>query len=155
PYIFQRRRVMKHKSLLAISAVMALTAIGIGNLYAQEKDKYAVKVQGGLAIAEFKGYESWQTISVSHNDQVMAVILGNPAMIQAFQSGIPENGKPFPEGAKMAKVHWTQKVSQIPGTPMVPDVQHDVDFMVKDSKRFADTGGWGYGAFQYDATTDS
>ncbi|MGZ5823582.1 MAG: cytochrome P460 family protein, partial [Hyphomicrobium sp.] len=32
---------------------------------------------------------------------------------------------------------------------------HDIDFMVKDSKRFADSGGWGYGAFEYDAASDS
>jgi hypothetical protein len=37
----------------------------------------------------------------------MAAILGNPAMIAAYEAGIPGNGKPFPDGAKMAKVHWT------------------------------------------------
>ena len=38
---------------------------------------------------------------------------------------------------------------------MVPGTQHDVDFMVKDSKRFADSGGWGWGAFEYDAASDT
>jgi hypothetical protein len=33
--------------------------------------------------------------------------------------------------------------------------QHDVDFMLKDSKRFADSGGWGYGAFEYDAASST
>ena len=37
----------------------------------------------------------------------------------------------------------------------VPGTQHDVDLMVKDSKRFADSGGWGYGAFEYDAASDT
>ena len=37
---------------------------------------------------------------------------------------------------------------------MVPGTQHDVDFMVKDSKRFADSGGWGYAEFEYDAASD-
>ena len=37
----------------------------------------------------------------------------------------------------------------------VPSTQHDVDFMVKDSKRFADSGGWGYGVFDYDAASDT
>jgi hypothetical protein len=37
----------------------------------------------------------------------------------------------------------------------VAGTQHDVDFMVKDSKRFADSGGWGYAAFQYDAASDT
>ena len=38
---------------------------------------------------------------------------------------------------------------------MVPGTQHDADFMVKDSKRFADSGGWGWGAFEYDAASDT
>ena len=35
--------------------------------------------------------------------------LANPAMIQAYKAGIPGNGKPFPDGAKMAKIHWNPK----------------------------------------------
>jgi Cytochrome P460 len=42
-----------------------------------------------------------------------------------------------------------------PGQPTVPGTQHDVDFMVKDNKRFADSGGWGWGAFEYDAASDA
>ena len=37
----------------------------------------------------------------------------------------------------------------------MPRTQHDVDFMLKDSKRFADSGGWGYGAFEYDAASNT
>jgi hypothetical protein len=37
----------------------------------------------------------------------------------------------------------------------VPDTLHDVDFIEKDSKRFPDTGGWGYAAFDYDAASDT
>jgi hypothetical protein len=65
------------------------------------------------------------------------------------------NGKPFPDGAKMAKIHWNPKKQETyPGQPTVPGTQHDVDFMVKDSKRFADSG-WGWGAFEYDAASDT
>ena len=39
--------------------------------------------------------------------------------------------------------------------PTVPDTQHDVDFMVKDSKRFRDSGGWGYGVFEYQPASDA
>jgi len=53
-----------------------------------------VRVPNGLAFSEFRGYEGWQTVSISHNEKVMAVILGNPVMIKAYQSGIPGNGKP-------------------------------------------------------------
>jgi hypothetical protein len=73
-------------------------------------------------------------------------------MIDAYKAGVPDNGKPFPDGAKMAKIHWNPKKQETyPGPPTVPGTQHDADFMVKDSKRFADSGGWGWGAFEYDA----
>jgi hypothetical protein len=137
-------------STTAIAAV-SLTILGLSASHAQSEDKYALKVPGGLAFSEFKGYESWQTIAISENGPVIAVIVGNPQMIEAFQAGIPGNGKPFPDGAKMAKIHWLPKKSANPGNPTVPDKLANVDFMVKDSRRFADSGGWGYGAFEYDA----
>jgi mono/diheme cytochrome c family protein len=118
------------------------------------QDKYTLKIPNGLAFSEFKGYESWPVINISLNGGKLAAILGNPVMIDAFKAGFPGNGKPFPDGAKMAKVHWNTKVNEHePGGPTLPDTQHDVDFMLKDSKRFADSGGWGYGVFEYDAAS--
>jgi mono/diheme cytochrome c family protein len=118
------------------------------------QDKYALKIPNGLAFSEFRGYESWQVISISHNGGAVAAILGNAVMINAYKAGIPGNGKPFPDGAKMAKVHWNAKVNaDEPGGPTVPGTQHDVDLMLKDTKRFADSGGWGYGVFEYDAAS--
>jgi hypothetical protein len=147
---------MKSKSMLTVAVVtLSLGIVGVTAISAQGKDKYALKVPGGLAFSEFRGYESWQTIAISQNGPVIAVIVGNPAMIAAYQAGIPGNGKPFPDGAKMAKVHWLPKKSENPGNPTVPDKQVNVDFMAKDSKRFADSGGWGYGAFEYDAASDT
>jgi len=64
---------------------------------------------GGIAFSLFRGYEAWQVISISRNERVAVVILGNPVMIDAYRAGIPGNGKPVPDGAKMAKVHWTAK----------------------------------------------
>jgi hypothetical protein len=119
------------------------------------QDKYSLKVPGGLAFAEFKGYESWEAISISHNERAIAVIVGNPVMITAFKAGIPDNGKPVPDGAKMAKIHFVPKKNAFFPDATVPGVQHDVDFMVKDSKRFADGNGWGYAVFAYDAATDT
>jgi hypothetical protein len=119
------------------------------------QDKYTLQVPGGLAFSEFKGYEEWQVISLSQSE-LFAVILGNPAMIDAYKAGIPGNGKPFPDGAKMAKIHWVPKKSEeAPAPTSVAGALHDVDFMVKDSKRFADSGGWGYAAFIYDPATDT
>jgi len=111
-------------------------------------------VPGGLAFSEFKGYEGWQLISVSRNGPLLAAILGNPTMIEAYKAGIPANGKPFPDGSKMAKVHWNPKTNNAqPGQPLQPATQHDIDFMVKDSKRFADSGEWGWAAFEYDVAS--
>lgn len=144
----------KSKLLLVMAALMVGTmACTAAALAAQ--DKYALKVPGGLAFSEFRGYENWQVVSVSEDGGKLAVIMANPAMIDAFRSGIPGNGKPFPDGAKMAKVHWnTKKLETFPAAT-VPATQHDVDFMVKDSKRFADSGGWGYAVFERDAATDA
>src|SRR5262247_1301405 len=133
-----------HVTLAVIIAVVLAVLAGVA---ISAQDKYTVKVPGGLAFSEFRGYESWQTISISQNERVMAVILGNPSMIEAYQSGVPGNGKPFPDGAKMAKIHWIPKKSEYPGNPSVPATLLNVDFMVKDGKRFADSGGWGCDEF--------
>ena len=137
-------------------AVSGLAVVGGRAVFAQDagQAKYAVRVPNGLAFSEFKGYESWQTIAISDSGKLLAVTLGNPEMIKAFQSGIPGNGKPFPDGAKMAKIHWNPKKHETFPTTMVPASLHDVDFMVKDSKRFSDSGGWGWAAFKYDAASD-
>jgi hypothetical protein len=126
-----------------------------GGLVISAQDKYTVKVPGGLAFSEFRGYESWQAISISRNEKVVAVILGNPVMIGAYQAGIPANGKPVPDGAKMAKIHWLPKPNQFFPDATVPGALKNVDFMVKDSQRFGDVGGWGYAVFDYNAASDT
>jgi hypothetical protein len=141
--------------LISAGATLGLAVLATGAAISAQ-DRYTLKVPNGLAFSEFKGYELWQVISISHNGALMAVILGNPAMIKAYQSGIPGNGQSFPDGAKMAKIHWNPKTNAAyPGQPLVPNTLHDIDFMVKDSKRFADSGGWGYGEFEYDPASDT
>jgi hypothetical protein len=144
---------MKQKRMWMIGVTTAfLTVLSVEAISGQ--DKYTLKVPGGLAFSEFKGFEGWQVISLSHNERLMSVIVGNPTMIGAYRAGVPGNGKPFPDGSKMAKIHWNTKQSEsAPGPTTVPATLHDVDFMVKDSKRFADSGGWGWGAFEYDSAS--
>jgi Cytochrome P460 len=145
---------MKGKSMLiSMGIVVALATLATGSAISAQ-DRYTLKVPNGLAFSEFKGYDGWQIISISHNGELLAVILGNPAMIDAYETGAPGNGKPFPDGAKMAKIHWNaRKNESAPGQPLVAGTLHDVDFMVKDSKRFSDSGGWGYAEFEYDAAS--
>ncbi len=149
--------VLKFAGALGICAALAVTLSSAAEPAAKAaQDKYQLQVPGGLAFSEFRGYESWETISISQSGPLLAVILGNPAMINAYKAGIPGNGKPFPDGAKMAKIHWdVKKNDAIPGQPLQPTTQHDVDFMVKDSKRFADSGGWGYAVFRHDPVSNT
>ena len=140
-------------SRLMMAAAVVLPVLG-GLAFAAQ-DKYTLQVPGGLAFSEFRGYESWQVVSLSQNENAVAVILANPAMIDAYQAGIPDNGKPFPDGAKMAKIHWIPNQQEFFPDTTVPGAQKDVDFMVKDSQRFADSGGWGWAVFKYDAASDT
>jgi hypothetical protein len=113
---------MKFKGM-RISVSLAVSLVVCGVAISATQDKYTLKVPGGLAFSEFRGYESWPVIAVSHNGDHLAAILGNPAMINAYKAGIPGNGKPFPDGAKMAKVHWNAKVDDDePGSPTVPGI---------------------------------
>jgi hypothetical protein len=140
----------------SVFLIIALLLAVLGGRAISAQDKYTLKVPGGLAFAEFRGYESWQAVSISHGEKLIALILANPVMIGAYQAGFPGNGKPFPDGAKMAKIHWIPKSSETaPAPTTVPGTLHDVDFMVKDGKRFADSGGWGYAEFEYDAASDT
>jgi hypothetical protein len=144
-------------AMFAVSACAAIAVVlaGLANK-ALSADKYTVQVPGGLAFSEFRGYEDWPVISISDNNGKFAAILGNPVMMDALRAGVPGNGKPFPDGAKMAKIHWTPKTQETyPGPPKVPGTQANADFMVKDSTRFADSGGWGWGSFDYDAASDT
>jgi Cytochrome P460 len=145
---------MNRKSMLTIGIAAVWLAV-LAGLAISAQDKYTVKVPGGLAFSEFRGYEGWHAISISRNEKVVAMILGNPVMIDAYRAGIPDNGQPVPDGAKMAKIHWTPQPNKFFPEATVPGSLLNVDFMEKDSKRFADSGGWGWAVFDYDAATDT
>ncbi|HEX6895685.1 MAG TPA: cytochrome P460 family protein [Bryobacteraceae bacterium] len=143
-------KLNKTRLTVLVGFALVVSALAVGN-----GDKYGVKVPGGLAFSEFKGYESWQAIAISRNEKVMAMTLGNPAMIDAYKAGFPANGKPIPDGAKMAKIHWVPKQSEFFKETSVPGSLLNVDLMEKDSKRFADSGGWGYAVFDYDVASNT
>jgi hypothetical protein len=67
-------------SWLMVMIAVVLTLLGGRAISAQ--DKYTVQVPNGLAFSEFRGYEDWQTVSVSQTDGAL-VILANPVMIDA------------------------------------------------------------------------
>jgi hypothetical protein len=141
---------MSGKNRVIAAATVVVLAI-IGGVAISAQDKYTLKLPDGVAFSDFKGYEDWQLISSSKTDDRLKVILGNPVIIAAFKSGIPGNGKPFPEGSKIAKVQWKpRKSTEATFAVDVPDTLADLFFMEKDSKRFSASGGWGYAQFDYD-----
>src|SRR6516164_1893196 len=116
--------------------IIAVSLGALGSLALAQQDRYSLRVPGGLAFSEFRGYEAWQVVSISQDGPLMAAILANPVMIDAYAAGIPGNGRAFPDGAKMAKIHWNPKKMETFPAATVPSTLHDVDFMVKDSNRF-------------------
>jgi hypothetical protein len=141
---------MNAKSMLIVATTVLVLA-GVTAVATSAQDKYTLKLPDGLPLSNWRGYEDWQLISTSKTDDRLKVILGNPTIIAAFKSGIPGNGKPFPDGSKIAKVQWKPKKStEAPFVVDVPDTFADLFLMEKDSKRFPQTGGWGYAQFDYD-----
>jgi hypothetical protein len=146
---------MRKSMLISLVISVSITVLAVGAAISAQ-DKYTVEVPGGLSFSEFRGYEDWSVVAMSENGGVFAVILGNPVAIAALREGVPGNGKPFPDGAVLAKIHYQPKKQEAyPGQPMVPGTHLNSHFMEKDSKRFADSGGWGWAAFEYDAASDT
>jgi hypothetical protein len=144
------KRISKSTFALAVTAVVFLAGAAV-----EAQDKYALKSPAGIAFSDFKGYEDWAVVSSARTDEVLKVIVGNPKMIEAYKSGIPANGQPFPEGSKIVKLQWKpKKSSEAPFAVDVPDVFSQAFVMEKDSARFPNTGGWGYALFNYEPASD-
>jgi len=140
---------MKSQGIMRIATTTAVLAVLGTVAYAQ--DKYSLKSPSGIAFSDFKGYEDWAVVSSARTDEVLKVIVANPTMIQAYKAGIPGNGKPFPEGSKIAKLQWSfKKSTEAPFVVDVPNVFTQAFVIEKDSKKFPNSGGWGYALFNYD-----
>ena len=155
----QRKHVRKLTGLLA-----SIFLVGVV-LTSQSQDRFTLKSANGIAFSEFRGYDAWQLVATSQPDDAsgcgtskvgcMKGILGNPTMIQAYRDGIPANGKAVPDGAALAKIEWLQDRDEKPYGVTVSGTQTEMSFMVKDSKRFPDTNGWGYATFEYNPSSDT
>ena len=154
---------MKRQLIASLIVLAPITFVVSMTLVAQ--DRSTLKTANGIAFLEFKDYEKWQLIATSQPDDAggcgtskvgcTKAILGNAAMIGAYRAGIPENGTAVPDGAAMAKVEWLKDHNSSPYGVTLPGVQTEVSFMVKDSKRFTDTNGWGYATFAYDPQSNT
>src|SRR5260370_28202193 len=91
-------------SLVIVIIAVVLAVLGGRAIPAQ--DKYTVQTPNGLAFSEFRGYEDWQVVAVSHTEDpaVIKVEVANPVMIAAYRARIPGNGKTFPDDSMIAKI---------------------------------------------------
>ena len=131
---------------LAAFAVVTLTSIP-ASLRADE-------AAPRLFVAKIPaGYRDWRLISVAHEEGSLhsfAAILGNDVAIKAYREG----KLPYPEGTIIAALHYghvpSEENNKVFGDPQsfVPGPSTNVQFMIKDSKKYAATGGWGFGHFQ-------
>lgn len=145
---------MRTQSPTIVTTLALLGILGGTALAAQ--DKYTLKIPDGLAWSEFRGYESWQAVAVSQTEAGLKAIVANPVMMEAFRSGLPADGKLFPDGSKVAKIEWSFKRNAAsPYFVNVPDTLKTVAFIEKDTKRFADTHRWTYAQWAYDPATDT
>lgn len=143
----------KAPTAMIVACAIVLSILGRETVRAQEK--YSLKSPSGIAFSDFKGYEDWAVVSSARTDDVLKVIVANPTMIAAYKAGVPSNGKPFPDGSKIAKLQWKPKKStEAPFAVDVPDVFSQAFVMEKDSTTFKNSGGWGYALFNYDPASD-
>ena len=122
---------------LSVSLVVVLAAVPI----AGAADDGAAPT--GVTIP--KGYRNWQVVAPSQRDDKdeIRVILGNNIAMNAYRA----NKLPFPDGAILAKLAWKRVKSTEFDKTFVPGEAPRIEFMVKNSKKYASTGGWGFGRF--------
>jgi len=103
------------------------------------------------------GYRDWKFISVAHEEDNLhsfAAVLGNDIAFKSFRDG----KLPYPDGSIIAALHYSHVASdennKVFGDPQsfVPGAPTNTQFMIKDSKKYAATGGWGFGHFNKDGT---
>jgi hypothetical protein len=138
------------------AAIFGIALAVLGGKAFSAQDKYTLRVPDGLAFSDFRGYEDWQVVAVSQTEDLLKVMVANPTMIAAYRAGVPGNGKPFPDGSKIAKIEWKPKKStEAPFFVRVPDTLQDIFLIEKNSKRFPDTKGWAYAVFIYNPASDT
>jgi hypothetical protein len=106
-----------------------------------------------LGIKIPAGYRDWRLISVAHEEgslNDLRAILGNDVAIKAYREG----KQPFPDGSIIARLAWSydsseenNKVFGRPQSFVAGAPKEGVQFMVKDSTRYASTDGWGFAQF--------
>lgn len=142
-----RRIVFVLVSGLALAGVIDYTAPAAGQADATSSPIVGMKIPAG--------YRDWELISVAHEEgnlHSFAAVLGNDVAIKAYREGT----LPFPDGTIIAALHYGHTPSaennKIFGREQsfVPGPPTNIQFEIKDSKKYPATGGWGFGDFNPD-----
>jgi hypothetical protein len=134
---------MKYASILVSAAI---TAAGVVVLLPLSPGRAADEASPIFGVTIPAEYRKWELIAPSHEAgsfNELRVILGNAKAMKAYRDGT----LPFPDGAMLAKLAWKQVPSPEFEGAFVPGHTTTVQIMVKDSKKYAATGGWGFGRF--------
>jgi hypothetical protein len=136
-------------AIVTVAGVVASIAPASGHADGEAAPMFVTKIP--------PGYRDWRLISVAHEEgnlHSFAAILGNDVAIKAYREG----KLPYPDGTIIAALHYghvpSEENDKVFGNPQsfVPGSPTNTQFMVKDSKKYAATGGWGFGHFNKDAT---
>ena len=142
---------------LAIGIACMIPASGQGNMTMAPGPGQAVKSPANAVYVTQipPGYRDWRLISVAHEEGTLhsfAAMLGNDVAIKAYR----DKTLPYPDGTIIAALHYTHSPSaennKVFGDAQsfVPGHATNVQFEIKDSKKYAATGGWGFGSFGTD-----
>jgi hypothetical protein len=152
---FERRSTMKRIVFLLI-AVAAVAAVAGAVTHMSHATRQAGAGAAPVYVTVIPpGYRDWRLVSVAHEEgnlNSFAAVLGNDIAIKALRDG----KLPYPDGSIIAALHYSHVPSDENNAvfgqkqSFVPGPQTNVQFMVKDSKKYAATGGWGFGHFGAD-----
>jgi hypothetical protein len=149
PGVASKQSHARRTSLSLVTGAVAVCATALITLAAsRDEEAGPVIVQESPA-----GYRDWRLISVAHeegNVHSFAAVLGNDVAIKAYREG----KLPFPDGTMIASLHYhhvsSEENNKVFGREQsfVAGDPSNVQFMIKDSQKYASTGGWGFGHFQ-------
>lgn len=129
---------MKKSSLLLVGLSLGITLFTLTSVVKAETtaDNHSVKPVLGE-------YQDWSLLAVSHrlDKKTLRAILGNDKAIAAARHG---QTKPWPDGAVLAKVVWKESTHPNWAQAIVPGAFEKAEAMIKDSKKYSNTGGWGF-----------
>ncbi len=146
------------RMLFLLLAVVTAAAVGVSMIPASGRaDDGATS---GVITKMPPGYREWTVISESHeagNINSIGAVLGNDVAVKAYREKKP----PYPDGTILAAIHYkyvpSEENDKIFGQAQsfVAGAPTNVQFEIKDSKKYAATGGWGFGHFNSDGTLGS